>query len=130
MCNPLAGLLVCPMALLGFIFLTRAHCLDLVLNGLLTRSNFWCIPGMLGNYTIPKWKEFLKSREPKLKILKIAKMALFYPCMKIKFFLGQMPLFEVLRKCHLVILSKICLWLCPWLTRFQKFFSFWDRISS
>ena len=40
-------------------------------------------------------------------------MALFYPCMKIKNFLGQMPLFEVLRKCHLVILSKICLWLCP-----------------
>ena len=24
-----------------------------------------------------------------------------------------MPLFEVLRKCHLVTLSKICLWLCP-----------------
>ena len=44
---------------------------------------------------------------------KIAKMALFYPCMKIKKFLGQMPLFEVLRKCHLVTLSKICLWLRP-----------------
>ena len=43
------------------------HCLDLVLNGLLTRRNFWCIPGMLGNYTIPKWKEFLKSREPILR---------------------------------------------------------------
>ena len=44
-----------------------AHCLDLVLNGLLTRRNFWRIPGMLGNYTIPKWKEFLKSREPILR---------------------------------------------------------------
>ena len=40
------------------------HCLDLDLNGLLTRRNFWRVPGMLGNYTIPKWKEFLKSREP------------------------------------------------------------------
>ena len=30
------------------------HCLDLVLNGLLTRRNFWCIPGMLEHYTIPK----------------------------------------------------------------------------
>ena len=43
------------------------HCLDLDLNGLLTRCNFWRIPGMLGNYTIPKWKEFLKSREPILR---------------------------------------------------------------
>ena len=43
------------------------HCLDLDLNGLLTRRNFWRIPGMLGNYTIPKWKEFLKSREPILR---------------------------------------------------------------
>ena len=43
------------------------HCLDLILNGLLTRRNFWRIPGMLGNYTIPKWKEFLKSREPILR---------------------------------------------------------------
>ena len=43
------------------------HCLDLVLNGLLTRRNFWRIPGLLGNYTIPKWKEFLKSREPILR---------------------------------------------------------------
>ena len=39
------------------------HCLDLDLNGLLTRRIFWRIPGLLGNYTIPKWKEFLKSRE-------------------------------------------------------------------
>ena len=44
-----------------------SHCLDLDLNGLLTRRNFWRIPGVLGNYTIPKWKEFLKSREPILR---------------------------------------------------------------
>ena len=31
----------------------HTHCLDLVLNGLLTRRNFWRIPGVLGNYTIP-----------------------------------------------------------------------------
>ena len=43
------------------------HCLDLDLNGFLTRRNFWWIPGMLGNYTIPKWKEFLKPREPILR---------------------------------------------------------------
>ena len=30
------------------------HSLDLDLNGLLTRRNFGCIPGMLGTYTIPK----------------------------------------------------------------------------
>ena len=44
-----------------------SHYLDLDLNGLLTRRNFWRIPGMLGHYTIPKWKEFLKSREPILR---------------------------------------------------------------
>ena len=45
----------------------RSHCLDLYLNGLLTGCNFWCIPGLLGNYTIPKCKEFLKSPEPILR---------------------------------------------------------------
>ena len=33
---------------------TLSHCLGLDLNGLLTRRNFWHIPGMLGSYTIPK----------------------------------------------------------------------------
>ena len=32
----------------------QSHCLDLDLNGLLTRRNFWQIPGMLENYPIPK----------------------------------------------------------------------------
>ena len=49
------------------VFAAKPHCLGLDLNGLLTRRNFWSIPGMLGNYTIPKWKEFLKSREPILR---------------------------------------------------------------
>ena len=31
----------------------HSHCLGLDLNGLLTKRNFWCIPGMLENYTIP-----------------------------------------------------------------------------
>ena len=44
---------------------------------------------------------------------KIAKMALFNPCMEFKNFLGQMTSFEVLRKCHFVILSKMCLRLRP-----------------
>ena len=35
-------------------FYTMTHSLDLDLNGLLTRRNFGCIPGMLGTYTIPK----------------------------------------------------------------------------
>ena len=44
---------------------------------------------------------------------KIAKMALFNQCMEFKIFLGQMTSFEVLRKCHFVILSKMCLRLRP-----------------
>ena len=39
----------------------------------------------------------------------MAKMALFNPCMKFEILGGQMPSFEVLWKCHSVILSKICL---------------------
>ena len=50
-----------------FLYLLFAHCLDLDLNSLLTWRNFWCIPGMLEHYTIPKWKEFLKSHEPILR---------------------------------------------------------------
>ena len=40
---------------------------------------------------------------------KIAKMALFYPCMKFEFFWGQMILFKVVKN-NLFIK---CLWLCP-----------------
>ena len=79
---------------------------------------------MLGIHRHPKQKEFLKSHEGFLRAAlighsqpgpyrKIAKMALFNPCMDFEFFLGQMTLFQVLWKCDLVILSKICLWLHP-----------------
>ena len=44
---------------------------------------------------------------------KIAKMALFDPCMEFEIFLGQMTSFEVLEKCHFMILSKMCLRLRP-----------------
>ena len=44
---------------------------------------------------------------------KNAKMALFNPYTDFKNFLGQMTSIEVLRKCHFVILSKICLRLRP-----------------
>ena len=57
-----------------FVSLGLTHCLDLDLNGLLTRRNFWRIPGMLGHYTIPKWKEFSKSRE---QILRISYLSIF-----------------------------------------------------
>jgi len=46
-------------------------------------------------------------------VWKIAKMALFDPCMEFEFFLGQMTSFEVLLKCHSLTLSKKCLRLRP-----------------
>ena len=69
-------------------------------------------------------KEFLKSCEGFLRaaltvhghpgpVWKIAKMALFDPCMEFEIFLGQMTSFEVLLKCHSLTLSKKCLRLHP-----------------
>ena len=46
-------------------------------------------------------------------VWKIAKMALFDPCMEFEFFLGQMTSFQVLLKCHSLTLSKKCLRLHP-----------------
>ena len=43
----------------------------------------------------------------------MVKMALFNPCMKFEKILGQMSLFEVLRRCRLGTLSKIYLRLSP-----------------
>ena len=37
-----------------------SHCWDVNLNDQKTSHLYWCIPGMLGTYTIPKKKEFLK----------------------------------------------------------------------
>ena len=44
---------------------------------------------------------------------KIAKMALFNPCMEFDFLGGQMTSFEVLLKCHSLTLSKKCFRLRP-----------------
>jgi hypothetical protein len=35
--------------------------LDVNMNDEKTSHFYWCIPGMQGGYTIPKWKYFLKS---------------------------------------------------------------------
>ena len=120
----------------------QSHCLDLHLNGLLTRHNFWRIPGMLGNYTIPKWKEFFKSREAILTksylstIIHINKhmggardtfwiksLNGTFLALQIKAFVPKkfwfscmgkkVPFWQFFRKCHLVTLSKICLQLRP-----------------
>ena len=129
--------------------IATTHCLDLVLNGLLTRRNFGHIPGMLGNYTIPKWKEFLKSREP---ILRKSNLSTFihinkhmdgardifwikslngtFLALQIKAFGPKFFWFSCMGK-------KVPFWQFlkigfsqNWLARFQKFFSFWDRIIS
>ena len=73
-------------------------------------------------------KEFLKSTEGFLRaaltvqghpgpVWKIAKLALFDPCMEFENFLGQMTLFEVLLMCHSLTLSKKCLRLRPALSK-------------
>ena len=84
----------------------------------------FCLPVLLGIHRIPKQKDFLKSREGFLRaaitvhghqgpVWKIAKMALFNPCMEFEKILGQMTSFEVLLKCHSLTLSKKCLRLRP-----------------
>ena len=50
-------------------------------------------------------------------VWKIAKMALFDPCMEFENFWGQMTSFEVLLKCHSLTLSKKCLRLQPALSK-------------
>ena len=40
----------------------EAHCMYDNLNDQKTSHFYWSIPCMLRTYTIPKWKEFLKSR--------------------------------------------------------------------
>ena len=76
------------------IALLYSHCLDVNLNHQKTSHFFWCIPRMLGTYTIPKsFMHGLKSAI--LAIFSKADMALFNKCMKVKKFLGQMYSFEV-----------------------------------
>ena len=68
------------------------------------------------NSSAPNEKEFLKSCEGFLRaaltvhghpgpVWKIAKMALFDPCMEFEIFLSQMTSFEVLSKCHSLTFS-------------------------
>ena len=77
-----------------------------------------------GIHRHPMQKEFLKSCEGFLMaaltvhghlgpVWKNSKMALFDPCMEIKFFFGPNDKFEVLLKCHFLTLSKKCLRLRP-----------------
>ena len=61
-------------------------------------------------------KEFFKSTEGFLRaaltghgpLWKIAKIALFNPCMEFEIFFAQMSSFDALWKCHLVIFSQKC----------------------
>ena len=84
----------------------------------------FCLPALLGIHQHPMQKEFMKSCEGFLRaaltghghpgpLWKIAKMALFNPCMELKKILGQMSSFDALWKCHLVIFSQKCPKLCP-----------------
>ena len=71
------------------------------------------------NSSAPNAKEFFRSTEGFSRAAltghglpgphwKIAKMALFNPCMEFQIFLGQMSSFDALWKCHLVIFSQKC----------------------
>ena len=84
----------------------------------------FCLSIFFGIHRNPKQKEFFNSCEgflmadptghsPPSPFWKIAKMALFYPWMNFEIFVGQITSFEVLWKCHFVILSKMCLRLRP-----------------
>ena len=97
----------------------------------------FCLSIFIGMHRNPKQKEFFNSCEGFLMatliwhshtgpLYKIVEMALFNPCMKSELLGGQMRSFEVLWKCHSVILSKICLRFHPsvdksgWMGLFQK----------
>ena len=108
---------------------SNSHCYFTRLSLKKTGPLQFCLPALLGihwHIWHPMQKEFLKSCEEFLRaalrvhghpgpVWIIAKMALFNPCMKFDFFLCQISLFEVLRKCYLRVrtLSKICLRLRP-----------------
>ena len=84
----------------------------------------FCLPALLRIHRHPMQNDFLKSCEGLLRaaltvqghpgpVWKIAKMALFDPCMEFEIFLGQMTSFEVLLKCHALTLSQKFLRLRP-----------------
>jgi hypothetical protein len=114
-----------------------SHCYFTRLNLKKMGSLQLCLPAFIGTHWHPKQKEFLKSCEGFVKAAltghghpgpfwKVAKMALFNPCMKFEIFLCQITSFELLWKCHFVTLSKICIRPCPigWLL-FWKFWKSW-----
>ena len=131
--------MIWPLVRLLDLIIDVSHCLGLDLNGLLTRRNFWSIPGMLENYTIPKWKEFFKSQEPILRksylstfihinkhmdgtrdIFWIKSLNGTFLALQIKAFGPKNFWFSCMGK-------KVPFWQ---FLKFQKFFSFWDRIIS
>ena len=97
-------------------------CLDLDLNVQKTRRYFWQWFHIQKNKWKLKYKREKRScgrfwraaltghgqSSQSADFWKIAKMALFNPCIEFKTFLGPMTSFEVLWKCHQVILSKTC----------------------
>ena len=93
-----------------FCFYNSSHCYFTRLNLTKMVPFYFYFPVFLGINRHPQQKDFLNSCEGFLRAAltghshpspfwKIAKMALFNPCMK----------FEVLRKCHFGTLSKIYL---------------------
>ena len=103
--------------------LEQSHCYFTRLNLKKTGPLQFCLPALLKIHKNHTQKEFLKSCEGFLRaaltvhghpgpVWKIAKMALFDPCMEFEKFLGQMTLFEVLLKCHSLTLCKKYLRFC------------------
>ena len=95
-------------------------------------------PALLGTHRKSKQKEFLKSCEGFLRaplighshpgpFWKIAKMALFDPCMEFKKILCQMKSFEMLWKYHCLTLLKTCLRLIQ--LRPSAYLREWIRLS-
>ena len=88
-------------------FAYLSHCYFTRLNLKKMGPLWFCLLALLGNYRHLMQKEFLKSYEGFLRaaltvhghpgpVWKIAKMALFDPCLEFEIFLDQMTSFEVL----------------------------------
>ena len=78
------------------IALLYSHCLDVNLNDQKTSHFFWCIPGMLGTYTIPKI--FIHG-------LKSAISAIFQ-----KGWYGTFDFHSWVKKCHFGNFSERLIW--------------------
>ena len=80
-----------------FRLLTISHCYFTRLNLKKMGPLQFCLPVFLGIHRNPKWHFSIPAWN----------LIFFFS------FFGEMPSFEVLWKCHFMILSKICLRLCP-----------------